>query len=96
MKFNTFIILVEKKLLLEDDLIVQTRIDVLMQLFELSNSEDVTTMILNVFETYKKLLSRDTTIQNKLSGTTLTKLLKSNMIILCHRKQYDHLYSMVS
>lgn len=89
------LISVENKLLLEDDLIVQARIDVLMQLFELSNSEDVSTMILNVFETYRKLLIREKPIQNKLSCTTITKLLKSNMIILCHRKQYDHLYSMV-
>ena len=87
---------VETKLLLEDDLIVQARIDVLVQLFELSNSEDVSAMILNVFETYRKLLIRETPIQNKLSCTTITKLLKSNMIIWCHRKQYDHLYSMVS
>lgn len=79
----------------EDDLIVQTRIDSLMQLFEYSNSDDASMMILNVFETYRKLLVRDTSMQNKLSGSTIEKLLHYNMVILCHRKQYDHLYSMV-
>lgn len=91
-----FFFSVEKKLLVEDDLIVQARIDVLMKLFEISNSEEVTAMILNVFETYRKLLIRDTDIQNKFSSTTVEKLLNNNMIILCHRKQYEHLYSMVN
>jgi hypothetical protein len=92
-----FIFLVERKLLQEeDDLIIQTRIDSLMRLFDLSNSEDATLMIINVFETYRKLLVRDTSMQNKLSGSTIEKLLHYNMVILCHRKQYKHLYSMVS
>lgn len=88
--------LVERILLQEDDLIAQVRMDALMQLFEISNDEKVTKMILNVLETYRKLLIRETDIQNKISSLTMQKLLKYNMIILCQRKQYEHLYSMVS
>jgi hypothetical protein len=88
-------ILVEKKFSTEDDFIIQMRIETLMTLLEFSNSEDVSSMILNVLETYRKLVIRDTDYQNKVSCNTMDKLQRSYMIILCHRKQYEHLYSMV-
>lgn len=85
----------EKKFVKEDDLIIQTRIDALMQLFELSNNEDVSLMILNALETYRKLIIRDTDYQNKVSYSTMDKLQKNYMIVMCHRKQYEHLSSLV-
>ena len=81
---------------MEDETAIEARIDSLMQLFELSNSEEVETMVLNVLETYRKLLIREMGFQNRISWALLDKLLKSYMIVLCHRKQYDNLYSIVS
>lgn len=92
---KNILISVEKKFVREEDFIMETRIDTLMQLFENSNSDEVTMMILNAFETYRKIIVRDTDFQNKISCNTFEKLQKSYMIIMCHRRQYEHLYSMV-
>lgn len=53
-------------------------------------------MILNALETYKKILICETSMQNKVTGQTLENLIKSLLIITCHRKDYDHLKSLVS
>lgn len=76
---------------------MQQRIESFTQLF-LNNTknDDTGQMVLNAFETYRKLLIRDTSFQNKLSGATIEKLIKNYMIILCHRKKIDHLSSVVS
>lgn len=79
----------------ESDTFIKARIDSLMHLFELSNSDDVGTMILNALDTYRKMLIRDTGFQIKLSCATIEKLQMNYMIILCHRKQYEHLNSLV-
>lgn len=86
----------EKRFVKEEDFVIQARLDSLMQLFENSNNEEAGTMILNVLETYRKLIVRDTAFQNKISCTTIDKIQKNYMLIMCHRKQYEHLYSMVN
>jgi hypothetical protein len=67
-----------------------------MSLFQINNSDYVSQLILNALETYKKILVCETTMQNKVTGPTLENLIKSLMIITCHRKDYDHLKSLVS
>lgn len=91
-----FLFLVEKKVMMEEDFVVSQRIDSLMQLFELTNSDEAGTMIINVLETYRKLIIRDTSFQNKIACATMEKIQRSYMTLLCHRKQYDSLYSLVS
>jgi hypothetical protein len=61
-----------------------------MSLFQINNSDYVSQLILNALETYKKILVCETTMQNKVTGPTLENLIKSLMIITCHRKDYDH------
>ena len=75
---------------------IQARIESLMNLLQIRNNEDVTQMILNALETYKKLIVCDTSWQNKVTGKTLESLIKSLLIVTCHRKEFEHLNSMVS
>lgn len=91
--FNSF--KVEKKLLMEEDNIVQARIASLINLFVTNNSEEGSQMILNSLETYKRLLITEPELQNKISGQTLESLIKALLVIMCHRKEYDHLNSLV-
>jgi hypothetical protein len=91
-----FNLTVEKRFLYEDDQVIQARIESLMTLFQTNNSEHVSQMILNALETYKKFIVCETSMQNKVTGQTLENLIKSLLIITCHRKDYDHLKSLVS
>lgn len=93
--FNLFLFKGEKRFLAEDENVIQARIDSLMNLFLTNNSESVSQMIFNALETYKKFLVCESPMQNKISGPTLELLIKSLLIITCHRKDYDHLKSLV-
>lgn len=86
----------EKKLLLEDDSVILGRINSLMSFFQNNNTPEVSQMILNSLETYKKLIICETELQNKIGCSTLENLIKALLVITCHRKEYDHLNSMVS
>lgn len=66
-----------------------------MELFVNSNSDEISQMILNGLDTYKKLLIIEVELQNKLSCETIDTLIDSLLVILCHRKAFDHLHSMV-
>lgn len=79
----------------EDDSTINARIDSLMDLFRKSDSEETNQIILNSLETYKKLLICETSLQNKFSGKTLDSLIKALLVVMCHRKDFDHLNSMV-
>lgn len=87
---------VEQKLLMEEDEVVRARIESLMQMFLYNNTDDSSQMILNSIDTYKKLLVCEPEFQNKVSCQTIESLVKSLLILSCHRKEYDHLNSMVS
>lgn len=89
------LILVERKLLQEEDNVMRARIASLMQFFQSNHTEEGGQMILNSLETYKKLLLCETDLQNKMSGDTLENLINALLIVLCHRKEYDHFNSMV-
>lgn len=67
-----------------------------MELFSNTDSEEVSQMVLNSLDTYKKLLIIEPELQNKLSCETVDSLIKSLLIVLCHRKEFDQLNSMVS
>lgn len=82
-------------LLNEEDSIIQARIESLMNLLQTSRSADALQMILNALETYKKLLICETSLQNKISCQTLENLIKALLVIICYRKEYDYLNSMV-
>lgn len=81
--------------MLEDDSVIMGRISSLMTFFENNNTPEVTHMILNSLETYKKLIICETDMQNKVSCSTLDNLIKALLVITCHRKEYDQLNSMV-
>lgn len=82
-------------MLSEDDNVIQARIASLLKLLEISNDEDSSQMILNVLETYKSFLICEPDLQNKISCKTLESLIHALLIILSHRKEFDHLHSMV-
>lgn len=92
---NLFSHLDERSLLAEEDNVIQARIASLQTLLDISNGEDSSQMILNALETYKSLLICEPDLQNKLSCKTLESLVHALLIVLAHRKEFDHLNSMV-
>lgn len=85
-----------KKFLLEEDDVIQARIEALLMLFENTSTDESSQMIINALDTYKKNLICETELQNKVSCSTVEVLVKALLTIHCHRKEYDHLNSMVS
>lgn len=67
-----------------------------MELFQSNNTEEVSQMIINGLETYKKLLICEPELQNKFSNETLDTLIRALLAVLCYRKEYEHLNSMVN
>lgn len=82
-------------LLAEEDNVIQARIASLLTLLEISNDDTSSQMILNALETYKSLLICEPDLQNKFSCKTLEILIHALLVVLSHRKEYDHLHSMV-
>lgn len=87
--------LVEKRLLAEKDVVIQARIEALLELLQNTNNEESSVMVLNSLETYKKFLICETELQNKVTSQTVESLIKALLIIFCHRKEFEHLNSMV-
>lgn len=87
--------LVEKKLLAERDEVIQARIEALLELLQSTNNDEASLMVLNSLETYKKFLICETEMQNKVTSKTVDTLIEALLIIYCHRKEFEHLNSMV-
>lgn len=86
----------EKRILNEPEPFMQGRFDSLIEFFRNSNTAIADQMILNSLETYKKLLLSDPEFQNNISWEVLETLIEALLLVFCHRKDYDHLNSMVS
>ncbi|KAG5677374.1 hypothetical protein PVAND_007138 [Polypedilum vanderplanki] len=91
-KFISF----EKKLQIESDDVIRVRLDSLLHLLLNTNYDDDTgQIVLNVYESYRKMLLRDVRFQCKFSNEAFQKLAKNYLITLCHKKQFDHLSSAI-
>lgn len=66
-----------------------------MNLFQYSDVEEVTQMIMNSLETYKKYIIIHSEYQNKLSKRTVLDLLNALLVVTCFQQKSDHLISMV-
>ena len=66
-----------------------------MGLFQCSDHEEVSQMIMNSLETYKKYIIVHSEYQNKLSRRTVQDLLNALLVVTCFQKKFDHLNSMV-
>lgn len=91
----TFQLSVEQKLLVEEDEVIRARIESVMQIFQHNSTEESSQMVMNCIDTYKKFLICEPELQNKVSCQTMESLVKSLLVMSCHRKEYDHLNSMV-
>jgi hypothetical protein len=90
------IILVEKKLIQEDDQVIGIRIKALLRLFETVDNEEALKIVINGLDTYKKFIVCEAELQNNLSSKTLQVLIQSFLLVLCHTKNHEHLNRMVS
>lgn len=87
----------ERKFQNESDDVIKARLDSLMHLLQNTNNNayDTGQLVLNVYESYRKILLRDVNFQAKLSSETISTLLNNYLFILCHRKQFEHLHSAI-
>ncbi|CRK96013.1 CLUMA_CG009453, isoform A [Clunio marinus] len=85
----------EKKLLNEADNIINARLESLIILFQSTKCTDTSQMIVNCLETYKKLLIAEPCLQNKFTCKTVENLITMLLIVTCHRREFDHLKSLI-